>query len=132
MKSVFSQKWKASRQPRKQRKFIANAPLHVKKIFASSHLDKELAKQYNARTLRVRTGDKVKILRGSFKGKEGNIASVDRSNALAFINGIEVQKRNGTVAQPGIHTSNLLILNLAGGDKRRLKRKQEVKNESTS
>ena len=37
----------------------------------SAKLSKELRAKQNIRSVRVRTGDKVKILRGQFKGKTG-------------------------------------------------------------
>ena len=129
MKTTFSRKWKASKQPRKQRKFKANALLHMKGAFSSSRLSKPLSAQHISRNLVLRKGDKVKVLRGSFKGREGQVARVERKHERAFIEGIEVKKRNGTVAQPSIHPSNLLIVALAGGDKKRLRGKKE--NEST-
>jgi len=33
MKKIFSTHWKASKQPRKQRKYRAKAPLHIKRKF---------------------------------------------------------------------------------------------------
>ena len=51
MKKDYSSKWKASKQPRKQRKLRANAPLHVKHKMMSSNLDKELRKKYEKRNI---------------------------------------------------------------------------------
>src|SRR3989338_176397 len=46
MKNKFSTKWKESKQPRKQRKYRANAPLHLRKKFVNVNLSKELRKKY--------------------------------------------------------------------------------------
>ena len=70
MKKKFSKKWKASGKARKQRKYVANAPLHIKKKFLSANLSKELRKKYG-RSLQIRKGDSVKVMRGKFKGKTG-------------------------------------------------------------
>ena len=46
MKQKFSTKWNSSRQPRKQRKYLANAPLHLKRVLLSANLSKDLRKRY--------------------------------------------------------------------------------------
>ena len=76
MKKKFSTSWKASSQPQKQRKFRANAPLHLRKKFVSVNLSKELRKKAGKRNIPVRKEDKVKILRGKFKGKVGKVLEV--------------------------------------------------------
>ena len=77
MKQKFSQSWTGSKQPRKQRKLRANAPLHLRRKMISVSLSKELKKKHDKRNFPVRKGDGVSIMRGEFKGKSGNIESVD-------------------------------------------------------
>ena len=62
MRNKFSTAWKASKQPRKQRKYLANAPLHLKKKFVSANLSKELRKKHEKRSLPLRKGDTVKAI----------------------------------------------------------------------
>lgn len=133
---MFSKSWKSSKQPRKQRKYRANAPLHIKGKFLAAHLSKELRKAYNRRGIRLRTGDKVKIMIGQFKKKEGKVERVDVKKERAYIAGIDILKRDGSKTQYPIHPSNLMITELNLEDKRRkeiLERKKinEVKNEKT-
>jgi len=45
MKQKFSTTWKASKQPRKQRKYSANAPLHIKRKMLSANLSKTLERE---------------------------------------------------------------------------------------
>jgi len=128
MKTRWSKTWKASKQPRKQRKYRYNAPVHVKSKFLGSHLSKELMKKHGKRTMRVRIGDKVKIIRGQFKGKTGKIEKVSVKTSKAYITGIEFIKKEGTKVLSPIHASNLIITDLNLDDKKRLKKpKQEVK-----
>jgi len=49
MKSKFSAHWKSSKQTRKQRKYRANAPIHVQRKLLSANLSKELRKKYEKR-----------------------------------------------------------------------------------
>ena len=76
MKKLFSTHWKSSKQPRKQRKYQYNAPLHIKHKFLGSHLSKELIKKHGKRSIPVRKGDTVKVLVGQYKGKSGKIEKV--------------------------------------------------------
>ncbi|RME52812.1 50S ribosomal protein L24 [Candidatus Woesearchaeota archaeon] len=119
MKNVFSKFWRSSRQPRKQRKFAANAPLHLRSALLNCHLSKELRKKYGVRALRVRAGDKVRILRGSRKGVEAKVERVDVKNLRVFLTKVERQKKEGGVVPIPFHPSNLLITSLDVSDKKR-------------
>ena len=127
MKSKFSTKWKASSQPRKQRKFRANAPLHVKRNFLSVNLSKELRKKHEQRNIVVRKGDKVKVMRGKFKGKEGKVTQVITKYSRILIEGIQVKKMDGSKSNVRIQPSNVQIIELNLEDKKRMKK--EIKTE---
>lgn len=119
MKKLFSKKWICSKQPRKQRKYRYNAPLSVKGKFLSCHLDKELRKKHQRRSIRIRTGDVIKVSRGSFKGKTGKVERVDVKKTRAYVTGIEIIKKDGTKTIAGLEPSNLIITELNLEDKRR-------------
>lgn len=119
MKSAFATTWKSSVQPRKQRKYVYNAPYHVKGKLLGVHLVKDLQKKYQTRNVRVRVGDKVKILRGTFKGKEGKVERVDAQRTEVYVAKIEHVKPDGTRKPIALHPSNLTIIELDLGDKKR-------------
>ncbi len=119
MKSAYSTTWKRSVQPRKQRKYQYNAPKHVKGRMLASPLSKELREKYSIRNARVRTGDKVKIIRGDHKGKEGKVSRVDLERTRVYVEGIERTKQDGTKHQIPLHPSNLIITELNLEDKKR-------------
>lgn len=121
MKKKFSSKWKASKKPRKQRKYAANAPLHTKNKLLAAHLSKELKGKHAKRSVTLRKGDKVKILRGQFKGKSGKIDRVDTKKSKVYITGIEFAKKDGSKALYPIHASNLVVEELNMEDKKRMK-----------
>ncbi len=129
MKKKFSTRWMSSKQPRKQRKYRHNAPLHIRGKFLGVHLSKEVAKKHGLKRIRVRVGDKVKVMRGKFKGKEGKIDLVDLKKSKGVITGIEVSKKDGSKSKPMIHISNLLITELNLEDKKRLKKKTMPKTQ---
>ncbi len=109
-----------SKQPRKQRKFLYNADLHLRRKLMSAHLSKELREKYGRRSFPVRKGDEVKIMRGSFKGKTGKVVRVDYKNYKVYIEGITRKKVDGTEAMVPIHPSNLMIISLNLEDTKRL------------
>ena len=110
-----------SKQPRKQRKFLHNAPLHIRHKIMSANLSKELREKYNRRSLPVRKGDKEEIMRGDFKGHQGKIERVDLKNYKVYVEGATIQKVDGTTTYFPIHPSNLQIIELNLEDEKRLK-----------
>lgn len=130
MKSSYSTSWKSSTQPRKQRKYAYNAPYHVKGKLLSAHLSKELSDKYNTRSVRVRTGDTVKIMRGSHAGKEGKVERVDLQRTKIFVENISIDKHDGSKVGFGLHPSNVLVVALNLDDKKRkAKLEKGVKND---
>ncbi|MBR9698883.1 50S ribosomal protein L24 [Candidatus Woesearchaeota archaeon] len=118
MKS-WSIAWKASTKPRKQRKYRYLAPTHIKKRFFSAHLSKELREKHNKRNMVVKTGDKVKVMRGQFKGHTGKVDKVDMKRMKVFVSGIELQKKDGSKLNLGVAPSNIMITELKIDDKKR-------------
>lgn len=108
-----------SSKPRKQRKFLYNAPLHTRHRMMAGHLSEELSKKYNRRSLPIRKKDTVKIMRGKYKGKEGEVTSVNLKKYKIYINGIIVRKSNGKEAFVPIHPSNCMIIDVYLEDRMR-------------
>lgn len=115
----FSTHWKSSIKPRKQRKYGYNAPLSLKSKFLHSRLSKELSAKVGSRSIRVRKGDKVKIMRGSFKKQEGKVESVNTRKAEIFVEKVERQKKDGSTVKIPIKASKVMIMEIGSSDKRR-------------
>lgn len=120
MKNKFSTSWLSSKQPRKQRKYQYNAPLHLRHKFLSAQLSKELRKKYGKRNLPLKTGDEVLIMRGSFKKKKAKVTSVNHKSLVVFLEGIQRSKKDGTKINVPFDSSNLQIQTLSTEDKERL------------
>jgi large subunit ribosomal protein L24 len=119
-----------SKKPSKQRKTLYQAPLHRKHKFLSSHLSKELRKQWNKRSLSVRSGDEVKIMRGKYKGTTGKISNIDVKKLKVYLENLKRKKVSGEEVFIPIHPSNLLLINPNMDDpkrKRVVDRKKKVK-----
>jgi large subunit ribosomal protein L24 len=119
MKKEFSASWIGSKQPRKQRKYRFSAPLHVKKLFVHAHLSKELRTKYNRRAIGLKEGDRVKIMRGQFKGKTEKVERVDVKKSRIYVVGVEIIKKDGSKTKFPIDPSNVLITELNIDDKKR-------------
>lgn len=121
MKKEFSKNWKSSKQPGKQRKYLANAPLHIRKKFVSANFSKELRKSYKRRNIPLKKGDVIKIMRGKFKGKQGKVTEVKLKTSKIVVDGIQIKKQDGSKANVKLQPSNLQIIELNTEDKKRLK-----------
>ncbi len=130
MKKAFSTRWNSSKSVAKQRKFRIKAPLHIKQRFLSVHLSKDLRKKYGVRAVRVRTGDKVKVLRGQYKGRENKVERVSLKDSKVFVSGIERSKKDGSKSHIPINPSNIMITDLNLDDKKRKAKLENVKKSS--
>lgn len=103
-----------SKQARKQRKALYNAPIHVRRRNVSAHLSEELMKQTSTRSTRVIVGDTVKVLRGDegVKGIEGKVSDVNTKTGRIVVEGITMPKADGTMKARPIHSSNVIITKL--------------------
>ena len=120
MKQEFSTHWVSSSQPRKQRKYLANAPMHKKHKFLSANLSSSLREKYNKRSLPLRKGDEVLVMRGSFKKKKAKVASVDLKHTRISLENMQRTKKDGTKVNVYFHPSVLQIQTLNLDDKKRL------------
>jgi large subunit ribosomal protein L24 len=125
MKKEFSTSWISSRLPRKQRKYVHNAPLHTKHKFLSANLSKSLREKYGKRSLPLRKGDEVLIMRGAFKKKKAKISSVSLKNTLVYLENIQRAKKDGSKVNVAFHPSVLQIQIIGSDDSKRFKKNKE-------
>lgn len=110
-----------SKKPRKQRKFLYEAPLHLRRKLVSSHLSKELRGKLKRRALPLRKGDEVLVMRGKFKGRKGKVSRVNYKKYRVYVEGVTRKRTVGTEVQVSFHPSKLMIINPNLDDKRRVK-----------
>lgn len=127
MKKAFSTNWNSSKSVSKQRKFRFQAPLHIKQKFLSGHLSKELRAKYGLRAVQIRTGDKVKVMRGQFRGRENKVERVDVKESKIYITGIERSKKDGSKSHIPVIPSNVLVTDLNLDDKKRKEKLEKAK-----
>jgi len=115
----WSKSWVSSKHPRKQRKYKYKAPMHVRQKFVSAHLSEALRKRFGRRSLQVRKGDEVKVVRGEGKGFKGKVDRVDLKRSKIYIEGFNVKKVDGSEVLKAVDSSNLIITEPKMDDKRR-------------
>jgi len=108
-------------KPTKQRKMIYRAPDHIRyKLFAAP-LSPELRASHGTRSLPVRSGDSIRIMRGDHKEFEGKITRVDRNKYRIYVEGLTREKVDGSTIFVPIHPSKVMITGLNLDDKWRKK-----------
>jgi large subunit ribosomal protein L24 len=126
MKKEFSKLWKGSKQPRKQRKYLAKAPIHIKRKLLSVNLSKDLRKKQNTRNIEIRKGDKVKVMRGKYKKKEAKVIEVLTKQGKIYLENVNVKKQDGSKVNVPFRASNLQIIDLYSDDKKRFSTKNKT------
>jgi large subunit ribosomal protein L24 len=110
-----------SKQPRKQRKARYEADLHTRQKWLGVHLNKEMREKLKTkrRSVPVREGDRVKIMRGEHKGKSGKVIRVDLRYSKVYVEGIVRKKGKGGEVPVPIDPSKLLMVEAGFSDKMR-------------
>lgn len=108
-----------SKQPRKQRRAMFQAPTHERRKIMSAHLAEDLMLKYERRSMPIRVGDTVRALRGDFAGETGEVLDIDLLRFRVEIDGMTLRKADGTEVDRPIHPSNLEITELDLSDPKR-------------
>ena len=118
----------SSKQPRKQRLARYTAPYHRRHREMAAPIDRGLRERQMGRgfmyprSMAVRKGDRVMIVRGEGKSKSATrIAKVDRKARKIYVEGFTYFKSDGTELQRPIDASNVVIINPDWSDMKRRK-----------
>jgi large subunit ribosomal protein L24 len=123
---------RSSRQPRRQRKAIFAADAFHRGKRMALPLSRELRARYRRRNLPVRKGDTVRVLTGSYVGREERVARIDRRSYSITLDNVTVKKADAKLKPLPIRLSHLLLtkLNLADPWRRRVLRVTEAEPEA--
>ncbi|MFP4632739.1 MAG: 50S ribosomal protein L24 [Halobacteriota archaeon] len=111
-----------SKQPRKQRRQAAEAPLHQANRELQVTLSDELREEHGTRRVRVAEGDTVEVMRGDFRGHEADVVDVDLRTQRVVVEEAVVEKTDGEEVPSPIDPSNLRVVDLNLEDERRIDR----------
>jgi len=100
------------RKPSTVRKRWFNAPLHRRRKYLSAPLSPELRAEYGTRSLPVRKGDTVVILKGDWKMKEGKVTRIDTKRMRIYIEGLTRERMDGSTVPIPIRPWNVMITKL--------------------
>lgn len=109
----------SSKSPRKQRRRVRNAALHERKSLLKCRLDEFLQEEYGLRSLVVKKGDLVKVMRGQFRDTEGKVTGVSYKKVRVFLDNATITKADGKEAPVPVHPSNLILVKLELDDERK-------------
>ncbi|KAJ2353741.1 60S ribosomal protein L26A [Coemansia sp. RSA 2618] len=98
-----------SSSSRKSRKAHFTAPSHIRRKLMSAGLSKDLRKKHEVRSIPVRTGDEVVVVRGQYKGREGKVSAVYRKKWVIHIERLVREKVNGATVPIPVHPSNVSV-----------------------
>jgi large subunit ribosomal protein L24 len=115
--------WNKTKSARKQRKRCFNAPEHRQHKALTCRLDDRLIERYKFALSRIpiRKGDKVRIVRGSFKdpNKEIDVIEVRPKDNTIVLTGITLSKADSKRVPRVFRPSALTITKLNLSDRRR-------------
>ena len=84
-------------------------------------MSKELRKKYGKRSIQLRKGDTIKIMRGKFRGKQGKVTDIKQKIFGISVEGIQRKKQDGSKVNVKLQPSNLQIIELNTEDSKRSK-----------
>ena len=122
-----------TRKPGKQRKLVALATEKDLQRQMRGNLSEKLREKYGIRSMSVRKGDTVKILRGDFAGIEGKVIETHRRSQRVTVEGVTREKVSGEQIRIPVHISKITVTNLDMSDKWRsekLEKKPEEPKET--
>lgn len=120
-------------KPSKQRRQAALATEKDLQRQMRGNLSEKLREKYGIRSVSVRKGDTVKILRGDFAGIEGKVIETHRRSQRVTVEGVTREKVSGKQTRVPVHVSKITVTSLDMSDRWRsekLEKKPEEPKET--
>ena len=108
-----------STKMRNQQNYRAVQQVRSKRV--GTNISKQLRQKYSHRSIRIVTGDTVKVVRGEYKGIEGKVTKIIIDKNSVAVEGIKKEKLKGGKFDVLIHSSNVIITSLNTDDKWRVR-----------
>ncbi|MGA7477236.1 MAG: 50S ribosomal protein L24 [Thermoplasmata archaeon] len=117
--------------PRRQRKALYTADTFERRIRMGVPLSRELRARFHRRTLPVRKGDIVRVLSGSFAGREERVARVDRRGYSVTLDNVTLKAADEKMKPLSLGVGHLVITRLNLSDPWR-RRSMRVRDEDVT
>jgi ribosomal protein uL24 len=107
--------------PRRQRKSVYDATTFERRVLMTVPLSRELRRRFHRRSIPLRKGDTVRVMSGSFIGREERVAKIDRRGYSVTLDNVTLKTGESKLKPLAIRTSHLVLtkLNLADAWRRR-------------
>ena len=107
--------------PRRQRRALFTAHRFERRRRMTVLLSRELRKRFHRRSVPVHKGDTVRVLGGSYKGREERVARIDRRAYTVTLDNVTLKAADEKMKPLGLRPGHLVItrLNLADSIRRR-------------
>ena len=117
----------SSRSPRRQRRALYTAPTSERRRRMTALLSRELRQRFRRRNLPLRKGDTVRVLSGSYAGREERVAKISRRGYSVTLENVTLKTAEDKLKPLGLRPAHLVItrLNLADPWRRRSLRVRE-------
>lgn len=87
-----------------------SAAMHRRQKAVVAALSDKLREEHKKRSLPVKKGDTVEVMRGDFREHKGKIIEVDLKSGRISIEGVTMQKADGSERFYPVHPSNVRII----------------------
>jgi ribosomal protein uL24 len=113
--------------PRRQRKALYTADSFERRVRMTVPLSRELRSRFHRRSAPVHKGDTVRVLSGSFEGREERVAHVDRRSYTVTLDNVTLKTADEKMKPLSLGVGHLVItrLNLSDPWRRRSIRVRE-------
>ena len=117
--------------PRRQRKALYTADTFERRIRMGVPLSRDLRSRFHRRSLPVRKGDTVRVLSGSFAGREERVARVDRRGYSVTLDNVTLKTADEKMKPLSLGVGHLVITRLNLSDPWR-RRSMRVRDEDVT
>jgi large subunit ribosomal protein L24 len=109
------------RSPRRQRRALYNADTFERRLRMTVPLSRELRRRFRRRSIPLRKGDTVRVLSGSFVGREERVAKVNRRDYAVTLDNVTLKTAEEKLKPLEIRPAHLVVtrLNLSDPWRRR-------------
>jgi large subunit ribosomal protein L24 len=109
------------RSPRRQRRMLYTDDTFGRRRRMTVLLSRELRARFHRRSVPVRKGDTVRVLGGSYKGREERVAKVDRRGYAVTLDNVTLKAADEKMKPLGLRPGRLVITRLNLSDSWRRK-----------
>lgn len=113
--------------PRRQRRAVYSADSFERRLRMTVPLSRELRARFHRRSVPLRKGDTVRVMKGSYVGREERVQKMDRRSYTVTLDNVTLKSGEEKLKPLPIRTNHLLLvrLNLADGWRREALRVRE-------